>query len=242
MVQLLDKSSPIPLYHQLAQRLQGEIADGLVNPGDLLGTEKVIQEHYQVSRATVRKALEELARSGRLVRITGKGTFVATPRVVADAPDLLSFTEELRRRGVTPGASLLSFAEVACPDDVAEALQCVPGTPVRHIRRIRTGDGTPIVVVDHYIPLQVPLAPDDLHQSLYETIERSSGTRLQEAYHTVRAGLADSDEAGLLSIEPKDPVLRFQRITLDATGQPVVFEQGAARADLYEYSVHLLRR
>src|SRR4051794_290563 len=109
MAQALDKGSPIPLYYQLAQRLQADMASGAVNPGELLGTEKVIQERYHVSRATVRKALDELARSGRLVRITGKGTFVAAPRVVVDAPDLLSLTEELRRRGVTPGASLLAF-------------------------------------------------------------------------------------------------------------------------------------
>jgi GntR family transcriptional regulator len=238
----LDKTSPIPLYYQLAQRLQADIVAGVVNPGDLLGTEKAIQERYQVSRATVRKALEELARSGRLVRITGKGTFVAAPRVVVDAPDLLSFTEEMRRRGITPGASLIAFEDAACPPEVAEALQCAPGTTLRYIRRVRTGDGTPILVVDHYLPLQVPLAADDLHQSLYETIERSSGMRLQEAYHTVRAGLAEPDEAGLLGIEPGDPVLRFRRVTLAAAARPVVYEQGTARADLYEYSVHLLRR
>lgn len=242
MPEILDKSSPIPLYYQLAQRLQAEIATGVLNPGDLLGTEKVIQDRYQVSRATVRKALEELTRTGRLVRITGKGTFVATPRVVVDAPDLLSFTEELRRRGVTPGASLLSFDEVACRDEVAEALHCTPGTLVRHIRRIRTGDGTPIVVVDHYLPLRIPLTSDDLHQSLYETIERSSGMLLHEAYHSVRADLASDEEAILLQIAAGMPVLRFRRITLDANGEPVVYEHGTARADLYEYSVHLLRR
>jgi GntR family transcriptional regulator len=242
MAQTLDKASPIPLYYQLAQRLQADIASGAANPGDLLGTEKLIQERYQVSRATVRKALDELARTGRLVRITGKGTFVAAPRVVVDAPDLLSFTEEARRRGVTPGAMLLVFEELPCPAEAAAALRCTSGAPVRHVRRVRTGDGTPIVVVDHFLPLEVPLSAEDLHQSLYETIERSSGMLLQEAYHTLRAGLADGEEAALLEIAAGDAVLRFRRITLDTNGSPVVYEQGTARADLYEYSVHLLRR
>src|SRR3712207_3517099 len=92
----LDKTSPIPLYYQLAQRLRADIEAGTVKPGELLGTEKVIQDRYEVSRATVRKALDELTRSGQLVRITGKGTYVSTPPLTVDLPHLLSFTEEMR--------------------------------------------------------------------------------------------------------------------------------------------------
>jgi GntR family transcriptional regulator len=213
-----------------------------VKPGELLGTEKEIQERYGVSRATVRKALDELSREGRLVRITGRGTFVSAPRLAVDAPHLLSLTEELKLRGIEPGAELVAFEEVGCPAEAAEALECGGGDRVLHIRRIRTGDGTPILVVDHYLAPGIRLERDDLRQSLYETLEEKLGATLEEAVHTVRAGLATAEEAGLLGIEEGDAVLRFRRLTLREGGQPVVYEKGSARADLYEYSVHLFRK
>jgi GntR family transcriptional regulator len=242
MVQsFLDKHSPVPLYHQLTERIRSEIQHGVVKPGDLIGTEKEMIDRYQVSRATVRKALDELTRDGLVVRITGRGTFVASPRLTVDLPNLLSFTEEMRRRGMTAGAVLHEFRVVPCPGSVAQALTCQEGEEILFIRRVRTGDAVPIVVVNHYLAPFVRLHEDELGQSLYETIERNYGLRLQEAHHTIRAGLSTHEEADWLGIGEGDAVLRFLRTTFTGDGRPVLFETGSARADIYEYSVHLTR-
>src|SRR5215211_4641702 len=108
----LDKQSPVPLYYQLAERIRTAIVDGMVQPGDLIGTEKELGDRYGVSRATVRQALDDLARSGLVVRITGRGTFVASPHLTVDLPILLSFTEEMRRRGIVPGSTVLAFDRI----------------------------------------------------------------------------------------------------------------------------------
>lgn len=239
---LLDKSSPVPLYYQLFLRLQADIQAGIVRPGEMLGTEKEIQESFGVSRATVRKALDELSRSGQLTRITGRGTFVAEPQTAVHTPHLLSFTEEMHRRGAVPDAQVLAFERVNPPVEAIAALGCRPGDRVTYLRRLRTGDGTPMVLVDHYLAPSIRLAQDDLGQSLYATLEGKLGVRLQEAFHTVRAGAATADEAQLLAVQHGDAVLRFERTTLSADGRPIVFERGSARPDLYEYSVHLFRR
>jgi GntR family transcriptional regulator len=240
--EVLDKSSPVPLYYQLFLRVQADIRAGLVRPGDLLGTEREIQERYDVSRATVRKALDELARNGHLVRITGRGTFVTDPRPPLHTPHLLSFTEEMERQGIVPGTDVLEFSRVPCPPQPQEALGCRENAQVLYLRRLRTGDGRPILLVDHFLAPAVRLRRSDLGQSLYETLEQTLGIRLQEAYHTLRAGRAEQEEAGLLGIETGEPVLRFERTTMTAERKPVVFEQGSARADAYTYSVHLFRR
>lgn len=99
-----------------------------------------------------------------------------------------------------------------------------------------------MIVVDHFLAPTIRLRREELGQSLYETLERKLEIRLTEALHTLRAGLSTLEEAALLGIQHGDPVLRFQRTTLTRDGQPIVFEQGAARADLYEYSVRLFRR
>lgn len=240
--QLLDKTSPVPLYYQLFLRVRSEIQAGIARPGDLLGTEKEIQGRYGVSRATVRKALEELARTGYLVRVTGRGTFVAEPPADVTTPHLLSFTEEQHRRGIVPDAHVLAFDYIQAPQRAATALGCRPEETTLHIRRLRTGDGTPIVLVDHYLMPGLALKRDVLQQSLYATLEGVLGVRLREAYHTVRAGLSTAEEAALLGINHGDAVLRFERTTLDAGGKRIVFEQGSGRADLYDYSVHLHRQ
>lgn len=239
---LLDKASPIPLYYQLFLRLRSDIQAGLARPGDLLGTEKAIQERFGVSRATVRKALDELASTGQLNRVTGRGTFVAEPTHELHMPHLLSLTEELHGRGIVPDAQVLAFGPVPASAAGATALGCRTGEPVLHIRRLRTADGTPIVLVDHFLTPGLRLDRDALQQSLYATLEGVLGVRLEEALHTVSAGLADREEAAMLRIAPGDPVLRFRRTTLGTGGRPLLFEEGTGRGDLYDYSVHLRRR
>ena len=237
----LDKRSPVPLYHQLAARLRADIEHGVVKPGDLIGTEKELGDRYGVSRATVRQALDDLSRHRLVERITGRGTFVSTPHLTVDLPVLLSFTEEMKRRGIVPGSTVLAFGRVPCPEDAALALGCPVGDDLLRIQRLRTGNDTPIVVGDHFLAPFIRMERDDLGLSLYETVERRYGIRLKEAHHTIRAGRCNAEEAALLNIAPGDAVLRFERTTFTSDGHPVVYETGAARADLYEYSVRLSR-
>ena len=237
----LDKESPLPLYYQLFLRVQSDIQAGLLQAGDLLGTEKEIQQRFGVSRATVRKALDELGRHGRLRRITGRGTFVAEPPLRVHTPHLLSFTEEMLQRGSTPAARILVFERVACPDKAAKALDCRPGERVLHLRRLRTADEQPIILVDHYLAPAIRLDREHLEQSLYATLEQTLGVRLVEAYHTVRAGRCSPEDAQLLGTVGGEPVLQFERLTMSGDGRAAVYEWGTARADRYEYTVHLYR-
>ena len=238
----LDKHSPIPLYYQLANRLRAEIRDGVLRPGVLIGTEKEIGDHYQVSRATVRQALDELEREGLLDRITGRGTFVASPHLTVQLPTLVSFTEEMRLRGIESGSIVLGFEKIPCPVDTARRLECEPGQEIVAIKRVRTGNGTPFVYGDHFLAPFLRLEREQLGPSLYETIERYFGIRIREAVHTIRAGLANSDEATHLQIAENDAVLRFQSNSYTADGRPVLWETVSANATLYDLSVRLTQR
>jgi GntR family transcriptional regulator len=238
----LDKHSPIPLYYQLANRLRTEIRNGTLRPGVLIGTEKEIGDHYQVSRATVRQALDELEREGLLDRITGRGTFVSSPHLTVQLPTLVSFTEEMRRRGIEAGSILLAFDTLQSPADIARRLGCEPGQTIIRIRRVRTGNGTPLVFGDHFLAPFLQLEQRQLEPSLYETIERQFGIQIREAVHTIRAGLANLDEARHLEIAERDAVLRFESTSYAADGQPVLWETVSANATLYDLSVRLTQR
>ncbi|MFK7694119.1 GntR family transcriptional regulator [Paenibacillus sp. HJGM_3] len=242
MSQQLDRTTPVPLYYQLYQILENEITNGSRKPGDYFGTELELQEQYDVSRATIRKALERLEANGYVNRITGKGIFIAAVRLRIDLPELLSFSEEMKRRGMQPGTRLLGAEAVEAPVAVVQALQLADGCEVLQLRRIRLGDGQPIVYSDSYVPLAIGLTPeDDFSGSLYERIHEACGRYVDEAAHSIEAAVADAELAEHLHVEAGFPLLAFRRTGYDATGAPIVYERGFARADQYSYEIKLKR-
>ncbi|NGQ95764.1 GntR family transcriptional regulator [Brevibacillus sp. SYP-B805] len=239
----LKRDEPVPLYHQIAQIVEKEIEEGMYKPGDLFTTEQELQKRFQVSRATVRKAFEALEQKGLLIRLVGKGTFVGSPRLQLAQPHLLSFTEEMKQLGITPGTQILGISTVYPSPKVREQLHLGKQESVLQIRRLRTGNGNPILFVTHYLPTW--LQPDDPNvfgESLYKFLEEHKGIYLQEAVHKVGAGPADSETASLLQIAAGEPVITFSRTSFDRQGRAIIYEEGKARPDSYEYQVRLRRQ
>ncbi|MBE3562031.1 MAG: GntR family transcriptional regulator, partial [Ktedonobacteraceae bacterium] len=103
----LERSNPLPLYYQLKEVLKQQIRAGYFSPNDAIPSEPELVAQYHVSRATVRQALTELVHEGLLYRQHGRGTFVCEPRVQPHSlSELISFSEDLRRRGKRPGGML----------------------------------------------------------------------------------------------------------------------------------------
>ena len=237
----LDRSVPIALYYQIAERLKQEIRERGLRPGDFLTTEEEVQGRFAVSRATARRALQELVDKGIVTRITGKGTYVAQPRVSANLPTLLSFTEEMQRLGMVPRSRVIAVAIVGAPESVASYLELDEGAQVLRVERVRYADRTPIVHLVDYIPLWVGLTPeDDFSGSLYTLLE-SRGIPVDEAEHVIEASLANEFLAQNLEVPVGSPLLCFRRTTYDPRGRPIVYEEAACRGDLYGYTVRLKR-
>src|SRR5690606_25380699 len=109
------------------------IEQGPWQPGDFFTTEEELQKTFQVSRATVRRALQQFMDEGLLERITGKGTFIARPPLRISLPHLVSFSEEITSRGMLPSTQVLNKGVVPVPDAVAEMLRMAPGSPVLRV-------------------------------------------------------------------------------------------------------------
>src|SRR6476661_5292995 len=114
----IDRASPVPLYHQLAQQLSAAITSGDLQPGDPFENEVALGERLGLSRPTVRRAFQELVSQGLLVRRRGLGTTVANRKVHRRA-ELTSLWDDLARAGDTPTTSVLSHELVQ--DEVAAA-------------------------------------------------------------------------------------------------------------------------
>ncbi len=240
-VEPINREIPIPLYYQIAQHLRGDIRERGLQPGALLGPEEEIQRNFQVSRATARKALQELVEEGLVTRITGKGTYVTKPRLAVQLPALLSFSAEMKRLGMAPGARVIEAAFAAPDEEVALNLALEEESQVLRIERIRYGDETPLAHTIDYLPLWVGLQPGmDFTGSLYELLD-AAGIPPEESVHRIEAACADPVLAVYLDVPPGSPILRAHDIAFDANGRPLIFGIDEWRGDRYSYQVRLKR-
>lgn len=238
----LDRNTPVPLYYQLYNILEETILSGKYKPGDHFSTEMELQERFGVSRATIRKSLEQLEANNYISRMTGKGIFISAVKLKIDLPQLLSFSEEMRKRGMTPGTKLLDVELAEPPEYVKEALGLSDEDTTILIRRIRYGNDTPIVYSECFVPEKLGLTIDDNYSSsLYELIHQRTGRHVEQARHGIEAKLADEELANYLDVSEGFPLLAFRRTAYGGDGIPLVYETGVARADMYSYEITLSR-
>ncbi|WP_010276691.1 GntR family transcriptional regulator [Paenibacillus senegalensis] len=238
-LQKVTKRNPLPLYHQLLQAMQSVLEENLLESGSFFATELLIQEFTGISRATIRKALEELVRQGQLIRITGRGTFVSVkiPEDHIMLPRLKSLTQDLIDRGMRPGTIVVLSSVIDPPPHVRSKLQTEGKVLMTH--RIRTGNDVPILYLVSYIPLSIGLNPDEaLPDSLYTLLERHS-REVVSAVHTIRAVLIDEEIAGHLGVESKSAGFSMERTNYDANDIPVLYEEGIFRGDLFSYTIRM---
>jgi GntR family transcriptional regulator len=213
-------------------------------PGSRLPGERELAAEVGVSRVTLRKALEQLEGRGMLSRSAKRGWFVP-PRVLGEPPSVLqSFSEMARERGLVPGATVLGARERAATFEEAARLRIAPAASVLDLRRLRTLDKVPVCVdASLVVTAKVPaLAGTDMtDRSLYETIERLSGARIERSSYTVRADACDQRLAELLRVPAGSPVLVGEELAYLADGSPVMSGVMSYRADAYRFQADLFR-
>lgn len=235
----VDRSSAVPLYHQVAGQLRAAITDGRLQPGDALENEIDLAHRLSLSRPTVRQAIQELVRQGLLIRRRGIGTTVAN-RVVHRQVELTSLFDDLIREHRTPTTTVLDRAEVT--DAVAAAaLGLSADTPLLRLERVRSADGVPLAVLQNWIPLDLigapPVTVDALERDGLYTLLRGRGIRPTLARQSIGARMATVRERTLLALGGSTPVLTMSRSAYGADGSPVEYGAHAYRADQYTIDV-----
>jgi GntR family transcriptional regulator len=231
----------LPKYYQVKKQLL-QLTSAMA-PGSPVPPERELARLYETSRTTVRQALAELVVEGRLLRMQGKGTFVAKPKV-AQVLELASYTEGMRQHGLHPQTRILDIGYVAADEHLSALLGIRPGGRVLRLHRLRLADGEPMSIDTSHLParrfpgLRKQL---DRHASLYEALRADYGIQLAEAEETIETVLADPHDAQLLSVDPGIPLLLLSRHAIDSTGQPVEWAQSWYRGDRYKFVTRLRR-
>lgn len=236
MTEFINRRSKLPYYQQLYEILRGKIQRREWQPGDMIPPESELIETYQVSRSTVRQVLDMLVNEGLIYRERGRGSFVAHPTLEQSMSRIISFTQDMRQRGFSPGTRVLSASLISAPEDIAEKLQIPPGDVLARIERLRLADGEPMSIEESYLVHRYCpniLQHDYSSKPLRETLERDYGIRLVYARQVIRAIPASKQLAKLLEIKPNVPLLFIERITFSQAEIPVEFLRIYYRADRY---------
>lgn len=246
---VIDKSSPVPLHHQLELFLRRLLEERIIAPHGLLPTEQELQEHFQLSRTPIRQALNKLAAEGLIDRRRSQGT-IALPQPFEESLDSLStFTEEVQRKGQRPGSRLLDFVDRPADAEERHLLGLAEGERVFVVQRLRMINDDPVGILSSHVPVRMApnLHPTDFtesgpQQSLYHVFEKLHGLRPVRASETFRAVTLSADQGALLHLPPGTAVLMRSRVTFEITGRAFAYEQGLYRG-VYrlEWSGHKLR-
>ena len=219
-------------YQQVIDMVERLIADGGLAPGSLLPTQRELAAQADVSMITVRRALEELEKAGRVTSHQGVGTFVAHARIVSEPARSGGLLATLAAQAEPPAVTtqLLELRTIPAPATMAQSLRVAGGQPLWRIRRLRLIDGAPMVLEHANVP--VFLAPDlarhsaRLEESLYALLAAEYGLVDDYEEQVLSVGAGGEDERRLLALKPRAQIVRLRGTSFSREGVPFdTFEQ-----------------
>jgi GntR family transcriptional regulator len=234
-----------PLYSRVETVLASEIAEGDMKAGDQLPTEDSLIERFEVSRITVRRAIQNLVGRGLVEIRRGKGTFVASPKITQELTELTGFVEDMRGLGRKPTARVISKETVTADTTVAGHLALTKGERVVRIRRVRLADGVPISFDETYLPLEIgnKIITNNLKvEPIFSLLERKYNVPLIEAEYKLEAVAAEAEVAAALRVKQGSPIFRIERTSYSTGNRPVDYEKLYYRGDLVRFVTRLARK
>jgi DNA-binding GntR family transcriptional regulator len=236
----VDRTSPIPLYFQVATRLQQLIEDGEIPVGTRLENEVDLADQLRVSRPTMRRAIQYLVERGMLVRKRGVGTQVVHPKVRRPV-ELSSLHDDLVKAGRAPRTEILAVEVVPASDTVAQALGVSEGSEVTWLERLRYAGDEPLAIMHNAVPVDLirPAADELRHQGLYDLL-REAGHAPRIADQVIGAKAATAAEARTLKEVRGAPLLTMTRTAWDAHGRAVEYGSHVYRASRYSFELTLI--
>jgi len=229
-----------PLYLKLRRSIEDALANGLIAPGDALPSEREIAALADISRVTVRKAVQDLVRAGVLVQRHGSGTFVATrpARVEQSLSLLTSFSEDMARRGMTLRSQWLDRGVYPPSPDEMMVLGLSSMERVARVNRLRIADGMPLAIERASLSTEILPDPETVGTSLYAALA-TRGKRPVRAVQRISAASLGEADAGLLGVATGAASLNIERISYLASGKVVEFTRSIYRGDTYDFVAEL---
>lgn len=236
----LDRSSPVPLFFQISEQIRHLIQSGALEPGSFFAGEIELASLWEVSRPTVRRAIDELAQAGLVQRRRGLGTMVVRPEIRRSSR-LSSLYDDLRKLDRKPSTVVISMTRLRASEEIAAEMHIDQGTEIFSLRRVRYVDGTGLALLHNYIPndLLDGVSHSELESTGLYSIFRSQGCFPVRATQLVGARLAMRQEAHHLGINEGAPVLTAQRTAFDSRDRVVDLGKHVYDASHYLFEMNI---
>lgn len=240
----IERDSLTPLYKQLATTLRRQIESGDFGPGDMIPAESELVRQYQVSRITVRKALDTLRREGLIVSQQGKGTFVRPSLLEENLTSLQGFAELMVSAHPEQVMEVSVFEFIRAQRGVVAALKLDADEHVLRIERRHILEEIPIAYATIFLPASLgrSLTINDVATTpIYTLIKERTTLVIERATQTIRAISADEEMAASLDVSVGMPLLSIHRITYSSQITPIEYIELAYRGDRHELALELYR-
>lgn len=236
-----EQAAPAPTtkHRSVYAELRGLIDD--LGVGDALPPERALAAQLGVARMTLRRAVDELVRDGRLVRRHGAGTFVAAPKIAASL-HVSSFSDDMRRRGHVPHSRTIEFERVFAGPQLGRRLDVSPSAPVLRVVRLRLADEAPMAIETLHVPADLVPGLDGealTDASFYALLATRYGIHLARGLQEIEPTVTDERESALLGVPLHSPAFLFERTSWDADGRVVEFVRSVYRGDRYRLTAEL---
>ncbi|RAH97304.1 GntR family transcriptional regulator [Acuticoccus sediminis] len=234
----------VPLHHQVYLVLRQQIEEEQFAADTPIPSEHELSHLFNVSRITIRRAMDRLKQEGWVSRSRGRGTFARRPAAPqAISANLRGIFENLVAMGLRTRVRLEEFGYVPAPPAVAEKLKLAPGATVQRAVRVRFHENVPFSHLTTYLPEDVGRQYEERELSetpLLMLMERA-GVKISAADQSVSAKLADTMVAPLLGVETGSPLLWVKRTVFDQNDRPIEYLNALYRPDVYEYHMTMSR-
>lgn len=224
-----------PIHVQIEEMIMEDIKNGILKPGDRVGSEFGIASKYGISRSTVRNVFDRLVAKNILIRRAGKGTFVAFPVATKNTSLLVGFSKKMQEIGYNIKTKVYNVEVKTSTNDVQKALRLGQGDKTIEINRIRYINDIPFVI--HCASLPFERCKDVMNvnlekYSLTSTLMNILGIQLSYAEETIYAHASASEESKLLEIKKASPILVTEGLTFDDNEIPIRYSIAKYRYDV----------
>ena len=241
----LERNTAVPLHSQIHDFLRENILSNKFQSDEHIRSERELAEEFEVSRMTVRQALNALRKEGLIYQKRGKGTFVSSRKLDVHSRNLNGFSDEMRRRDLRPKSKVLQLVKEICKEETAEKLHLSVNEEVFKLERLRLADDIPMAIETTCLPAKLfpKLTKYDFEkQSLYQILESKYGVQMYSAAEDLEAAISDAKISDLLGVKKKSPLLIVYRTVFAEDDQPIEYTKSIYRADRYRASFFLVKK
>lgn len=229
-----------PRHKQISEWLHQQIEEGHFQADQKLPSENELCKKFDVSRVTVRKALQTLENEGQIYRSQGLGSFVSDDRPHQSLIELTDFEEDMERAGLEPSSKVIDFTTVSPTNQIASLLNVDLDSTVVRLDRLRLGDDQPIAFDITWLPMfygQLIEGYDLQDETIYGILEEDFDIPVEKGHFRIEAENASAEIAEHLDVETGAALLLVDRLSFTVGEKPIYYQKRYYRSDRIVYAL-----